>query len=158
MERRLLGIYLADHHAGATAGLELARRAAQNNRGTETGTVLGGVAEEIAEDRRTLEGLMHTLGLHPSPVKVTLARTAELIGRLKLNGRVFAYSPLSRLAELESISIGIIGKLKLWQALAAAGPFPDADGFDFDRLMARAEAQHAAIEGCRRQAAEAAFD
>jgi hypothetical protein len=37
-------------------------------------------------------------------------------------------------------------------------PLEGVDGFDFDRLAERAEAQHAAVEACRRQAAEVAFD
>jgi hypothetical protein len=158
MERRLLEIYLADHHAGAAAGLELARRALRNNRGTRTGAVLAEVADEIAEDRRTLERLMRTLDARPSPVKVVLARAAELGARLKPNGRLTGYSPLSRVMELEALALGIAGKRKMWQAFASVDRLQGVDGFDFTGLAARAEAQHAAIEACRRQAAEVAFD
>jgi hypothetical protein len=157
MERRLLAIYLVDHHAGATAGIELARRAARSNRGSATGTVLARLAEEIAEDRRTLERLMRLLNVKPSPVKVVLARAAELGGRLKPNGRLVGYSPLSRVVELEALSLGIIGKLKLWQAFEGVDRLQGVGGFDFAGLAARAEAQHDAVEACRRQAAEVAF-
>ena len=158
MERRLLETYLVDHHAGSAAGLELARRAARNNRGGESGIVLAQVADDVAEDRRTLERLMRALDVQPSPVKVALARAAEFAARLKPNGRLAGDSRLSRLTELETLSLGIVGKLKLWQALAAVRPPQGVDGFDFDRLAERAEAQHAAVEACRRQAAEVAFD
>jgi hypothetical protein len=157
MDKRLLAIYLADHHAGAVAGFELARRAARSNRGTPTGAVLAEVAAEIAADRRTLERLMDAHGVRPSRVKVTLARAAELAGRLKPNGRLLRYSPLSRVAELEMLSLGILGKLKLWQACATVPPVAEISGLDFDALTERAEAQHAAIEACRRQAADVAF-
>jgi hypothetical protein len=40
MGGRFLEIYLVDHHAGSTAGLELAKRAARSNRGTPTGDAL----------------------------------------------------------------------------------------------------------------------
>jgi hypothetical protein len=53
-----LSIYLNDHLAGATLGLELVRRAAGSNRGTSYGEVLDGLTEEIAEDRNTLIEVM----------------------------------------------------------------------------------------------------
>jgi hypothetical protein len=158
MERRLLEIYLADHHAAAAAGVELARRATRNNLGTDTGIVLAQVADEIAEDRRTLERLMRTLEMRSSPVKVALARVTELGSRLKPNGRLTGYSPLSRVLELETLALGIAGKRKMWQAFASVDRLQGVDGFDFAGLAARAEAQHAAVEACRRQAAEVAFD
>lgn len=55
---RLLSTYLNDHLAGATAGLELARRAARSNRGSTYGRVLSELVEEIAEDRSALEAVM----------------------------------------------------------------------------------------------------
>ena len=58
MARRFRDIYLADHHAGSTAGLALARRAAVNNRGTATGEALERLVDEIAADRATLERLL----------------------------------------------------------------------------------------------------
>jgi hypothetical protein len=40
LNRKLLGIYLNDHLAGATIGLELSRRARGSNEGNEYGEVL----------------------------------------------------------------------------------------------------------------------
>jgi hypothetical protein len=40
---RLLEIYLGDHLAAATAGVELVRRAARNNAGNDYGAALGAV-------------------------------------------------------------------------------------------------------------------
>ena len=158
MPEGLLAIYLADHHAGSAAGVELARRTARTHLGTQTGIVLAQVADDIAEDRRTLERLMQVLGVRPSLLKVSIARAGELAARLKPNGRLVGSSPLSRVTELETLSLGILGKLKLWQGLAAVQLPPGAGGFDLQGLADRAEAQHAAVEGCRRQAAEVAFD
>ena len=56
--RDYLKIYLEDHYAGSTAGLELARRAAGANRGTPYGDVLEGIAREIDEDREALRAIM----------------------------------------------------------------------------------------------------
>ena len=53
-----------------------------------------------------------------SPVKRTLAFLSERAARLKTNGRLFTYSPLSRVVELETLALGILGKLALWEGLA----------------------------------------
>ena len=50
----LLGIYLNDHLAGSTSGLELVRRTARARADTAAGPPLRQLASEIAEDRRTL--------------------------------------------------------------------------------------------------------
>jgi len=51
---RLLATYLNDHLAGATVGVELARRVASSNRDTSYGATLAELAREIEEDRETL--------------------------------------------------------------------------------------------------------
>jgi hypothetical protein len=50
----MLAIYLNDHLAGATAGRELARRAANANRASSYGGFPVGLADDIDEDRRSL--------------------------------------------------------------------------------------------------------
>ena len=55
---RLLGIYLNDHLAGATAGSELARRAATSHGGTPVGAVLARLAREVTQDRAALVEMM----------------------------------------------------------------------------------------------------
>jgi hypothetical protein len=114
---RLLAIYLNHHLAGATAGVELARRALKENREKDYGRFLAMLAEEIAQDRRTLIELMERLGLPRSKVKAPAAWALEKIGRLKLNGRIRGYSPLSRLIELEGLAGGIEAKRAMWLAL-----------------------------------------
>ena len=151
---RSLDIYLYDHLAGATVGVELSRRAAKSNRGTPSGEFLERLHHEIAEDRRTLLGVVRALGVDISPAKPTLGWIAEKAGRLKLNGRLRGYSPLSRLIELEGLEAGVAGKRSLWQALARA--FPDdarLARFDLDELIARAERQ---LQGTREQRLNAA--
>jgi len=153
---RQLDIYLNDHLAGATVGVELSRRAANSNRGAPSGEFLERLHQEIVEDRRTLLGVVRALGVDTSPAKPALAWIAEKAGRLKLNGRLRGYSPLSRLIELEGLETGIAAKRSLWQALACA--FPDdarLASFDLDALVARAEQQ---LQGTREQRLTAARD
>ena len=155
---RTLDIYLNDHLAGATVGVELSRRAAKSNRGTPSGEFLERLHHEIAEDRRTLLAVVRALGVDISPAKPTLGWIAEKAGRLKLNGRLRGYSPLSRLIELEGLEAGVAGKRSLWQALARA--FPDdarLARLDLDELIARAERQLQGIGEQRLNAAREAL-
>ena len=47
---RMVGIYLNDHLAGATAGTELAHRMAQSHKDQQEGSDLMGLATEIGRD------------------------------------------------------------------------------------------------------------
>jgi hypothetical protein len=156
IERRLLAIYLSDHLAGATGGVELARRARSSNRGTKLGETLEQICAEIEADRTILEQVMERLGVKRNRPKVVGAWAAEKLGRLKLNGRLTGYSPLSRLVELELLHIGITGKIQLWQALDETQSTKLAQ-FDLPGLVKRAESQRAAVERLRLDAAREAF-
>jgi len=152
----LLDVYLQDHHAGATAGLELARRAARANRAGPYGDELEAIASEIAEDVVALERLMDAIGVGRDRGKDAAAWLGEKLGRLKRNGTWVSYSPLSRLVELEGLVVGVTGKLALWQALADAGlAIPGQP--DLERLAARARDQRDRLEALRRRAAHEAL-
>jgi hypothetical protein len=144
---RFLDIYLRDHLAGATAGRELARRAHANNRGTELEPALARLAREIDEDRAALLRLMSELGVAPSQAKNAVGWALEKAGRLKLNGRLVRRSPLSRLVELDGLTMGVTGKEALWAALERAGVA--ARGVDLAELRRRAEAQRHELERLR---------
>jgi hypothetical protein len=153
-----LSIYLNDHLAGATAGVELARRAAGENRETPHGPVLDALAEEIAADRDALLDVMQRLEVARDRAKVALAWGAEKAGRLKVNGALLRYSPLSRLEELELLSLGVEGKLALWQALRRThGDNPRLQGVDLEALITRARSQRRRLEQQRRRAADEAL-
>ena len=140
--RDLLAIYLNDHLAGATAGRELVRRARGANEGTELGAYLETLAREIEADHEALLALMGRLEITTDRLKVATGWAAEKAGRLKLNGRVTGYSPLSRLVEVEGLLVAVQGKLAGWRALRELVPHePRLDAEELDRLAARAERQ-----------------
>ena len=140
----LLSIYLNDHRAGAVAGVELAKRTLGNNRGTEY--------------EAFLERIIERSNLPKSPVKPGLAWASEKVGRLKLNGAITGYSPLSRLIELEALRLGIQGKWCLWRSLKEARPEgAEVSDDELDDLIARAEAQLEVVEEHRLKAASAAL-
>ena len=151
---RFLAIYLNDHLAGATLGVELARRLRSSNQGDpEMGEPLARICAEIEEDHETLVRLMEHLQVGRDPVKPVLAKVAERLGRLKLNGQILGYSPLSRVLELEVLS-GLVGaKMQLWNALEQS--FGESlDGFDFHNLAARADSQGQRLEDLHLAAAQ----
>ena len=159
MDDRLLGIYLNDHLAGSTAGLELAKRCAGRNRGSELGEKLERIVREIEQDRGSLRLVMKRLGATENVAKTSLAWVVERTGRLKLNGRLLSYSPLSLVEELEALRLGVEGKLALWLTLKETrGADPRLEGVDLDELARRAEQQSGDLEAMRLKAAVAAFE
>lgn len=154
---RFLAIYLNDHLAGATLGVGLARRLRSSNQGDpEMGEPLGRICAEIEADYDTLVRLMERLDVGRDPVKPVLAKVAERLGRLKLNGQILGYSPLSRVLELEFLSGLVGGKMQLWNALEQS--FGESlDGFDFHALAARADRQGQRLEDLHLAAAQRAL-
>jgi len=155
MNRKLLGIYLNDHLAGSVVGTRLARRIAKHNEGNHYGSEASRLAEEIQQDKATLEALMERLDVRKKKLRLAAAAVAETAGRLKPNGRMVGYSPLSRVIELEALTIGITGKLELWQSLKATGE--RIDGIDPEQLISRADDQRRRVRDLRLQAAREAF-
>jgi hypothetical protein len=150
---RFLRIYMNDQLALGILWREVARRAQRRNEGTDVGAALARVADGIAEDVETFETIMRRLGLSTNRVKTTGAVAAERVGRLKLNGRLRGYSPLSRFAELDFLAMGIDGKRLLWSNLRdLAGLGARLPDVDFDDLIARAERQRAELEPFRARA------
>jgi len=158
MDEKLLRIYLQDHLAASTGGRELARRARGANEGTAYGDALAKLADEVDADRRALEGIVDDLGFAPDRPKNLAAWTAEKAGRLKLNGQLTGYSPLSRMVEIEALAAGVNGKLALWHTLIElAESEPKLDRERLSRLAERAERQLETLDTLRARAARDAF-
>lgn len=151
-----LAIYLNDHYAGSTVGVELSRRARASDKGSELGGLLHRLAGEIEEDRSTLAAVMAAVGAKRDPLKPHLAWAGEKLGRLKPNGQLTGHSPLSRVIELEGLELGIAGKSSLWRALGELAD-PRLTAFDFESLAERARRQSAELEPHRVAAGRDAF-
>ena len=153
---RLLGIYLNDHLAGAAIGRALAARSLRHNRGTTYGDFLVGFVSEVEEDTGALREVMRRVRARPAPLKRIAGLAAERVGRLKLNGRLVGYSPLSRVVEIEGLVLGVLGKLSMWEVLSGLR-LPALSAIPFDRLIARARSQVERLDAQRTTAAAAAF-
>ena len=149
-ESAWIGIYLNDHLAGATGGVELARRAAAAHRGSAIGDALRRLAAEIAEDRAALLDMMATLGVPVRHYKSCAAWAAEKVGRLKPNGQVRGRSPLSSVVELEALRLAVEGKAAGWRTLRElAAQDRRLDAGRLDELLTRARQQSNTLEELR---------
>jgi hypothetical protein len=155
---KMLGIYLNDHLAGATAGVELAKRLAGEHRDEAAGQVMARLVEEIAKDRDALLDTLAALDIPVRHYKTWLGWLGEKIGRLKPNGRLLSQSPLSKVIGLEMMRLGIEGKASGWRSLRTRAEHDsrlDADRFDV--LIDRAHRQAEEVERLRVVAAAEAF-
>ena len=152
-----LAIYLNDHLAGATVGTEIARRTRGSNEDDpDFGPPLAEICAEIEADRETLKAVMDQLGIGQSKVKPLAATFGERLGRLKLNGQLLGYSPLSRLDELEILQIGVAGKRRLWRALEHTHA-EDLSDFELGALAERSTEQLRQLEALHLKAAALAL-
>jgi hypothetical protein len=154
-----LGTYLNDHLAGASAGVEMARRLQDDVTGEPEAAVLGPLADEIEEDLKTLRGLVDLIGIQQNPVKQVAGWVGEKAHRVGVVAETLTAGPhLKRLLEAESMSLGVEGKLCLWLALIEMVPdYPQLTAVDLPALAERARDQRRRIEAVRLAAVVRAF-
>jgi hypothetical protein len=149
-----LDVYLNDHLAGARFGSDLARRLA----GRIGGTGMKVLADEIEEDRQTLQQLMDRLNVSRNPIKEAATWIAEKVSHVKLSGLTAGHHEFGLFMALETLSLGVEGKQSLWIALAdVADHYSALQGFDLVALRERAAAQRGVVEAERAAAAQRAF-
>lgn len=139
--------YLNDHLAGAMLGSNLAKQIRRRTAGTPLGDLMGPLARDIEDDRRTLIGLMERMGTAKSPLKQIVAWVAERTSRAKLGRLRGGASGTGLFLSLETLALGVEGKLSLWIALrAVAGEHQALDPAQLGRLIERARAQRQLLE------------
>ncbi len=149
-----LDSYLNDHMAASAAAVELVERIVANNEGTPLAAHLEGLGQEIEADRATLADVIERFGVTPSKPKQVAGRVLETLSRFRLNERVTGSADVSRLMELETLSLGIEGKAELWRSLQQVEAIrPELAGVDLAALVLRATAQRSALEPFRLKAA-----
>lgn len=149
-----LEVYLNDHLAGSSGGVDLFRRVARSHSDPEVRHVVGRLAAEVDEDRRTLLAIMRRVGSRPLWSRVIIGRAGERLGRLKPNGSLIRRSNLTDLVELEALMLGVRGKLACWHTLAElAANDPIIGAGEVDELTERANSQMKELESLRRRTA-----
>jgi hypothetical protein len=158
LNRDILATYLNDHLAGSVAALELVDRLHRLSSGTDREQVFLTLGQEIAEDQQIVKVLLRSVGGKESKVRKAAAWLTEKIGEAKLELDDSGNGQFRLLEALETLGLGIQGKLGLWRALgAAASQDPEIEKLDLPRLERRALDQFARVEAQRLQVARAAF-
>lgn len=146
-----LKTYLNDHQAGSIAGLELAKNLAKEHPGDE---FLVKLAKDVEADQDTLERLMEKYGATGNTVKQAGAMLMEKVGTAFGEAR----DELGFLRKLETLTMGVRGKLCLWEVLNEIAEVDEIlQGYNFDRLMAGAKSQLEGLEGKRLKAGRKAL-
>ena len=158
MSTKVLRIYLNDHLAGSVAALELLDHLTDLHSDPARKQFFVGLRAEIEEDQKVLQRMLAQVGGEESPVRKAAAWLTEKLGRAKLKLEDSGDGELRVFEALETLALGIQGKLTLWQALeAAADRIPQFQGMDFPRLKQRALQQHQRVEDQRLQSARTAL-
>jgi hypothetical protein len=151
-----LDTYLNDHMAGATAGTNLAKMASEEHQTDEHGPFFSEIYAEISADKDTLAQLISALGVEESAGKTALAEVGS-----KLMGPKFTAGEddeLNAFVTLETLSIGVEGKVCMWKALKTVeSDYPAFAEYDIDDLLARATAQREKLEAQRQKIAPQAL-
>jgi hypothetical protein len=158
MAQKAMDVYLNDHLGGATLGANLADQIADHAEGTPLADVMTRLQAEIDEDRATLLDLMERMDVSRNPIKQATGWVAEAASRLKFSGAASGDRDHGIFMALESMALGVKGKLSLWRALnEVRAEHPPLAAIDLDALIARAQEQYATLERQRLAAARRAL-
>lgn len=155
----LFGIYINDHLASATGGIELVGRMLGVHRGTRYEEPLSQLLSELQEEKASLRSIMAAMDIGVTQYKQLGVWVAEKVSRVvKLNGRVLARSPLSDLVEFEFLASGVRAKRSGFETLRIAAEVePRLPAAELDRLIDQAHRQYEWLTRARREVAADVF-
>jgi hypothetical protein len=157
MTKDPLHVYLNDHLAGATAGVDLVKTATENHDGA-LGEFFQELADGISADFNTLTSLVDQMNAHASGAKEAFAKIGSEVSESKFSGESVDDPEFGTFLTLETLSIGVEGKLCMWKALKVVeGEYTELASFDIDTLIERAQSQRDRIEGKRLEIASNAL-
>lgn len=158
MSTKALRTYLNDHLAGSVVALELLDHLTDLHQDPARKQCLSALRAEVQEDQQALQRLLLLVGGEESSMRKAAAWLTEKFGRAKLLLDDPGEGQLRLFEGLETLALGIQGKLALWRALAAVvDRVPQLQGVDFARLEQRAVQQHQRVKDQRLQSARAAL-
>jgi hypothetical protein len=128
------------------------------SQGTDREQLFHSLREEIEEDQQIVKVLLRSIGGKESKVRKAAAWLSEKVGEAKLDLDDTGDGQLRLLEALETLGLGIQGKMGLWRALGAASSRePEIGKLDLARLERRAHDQFERVEAQRLLVARAAF-
>jgi hypothetical protein len=160
---KALETYLNDHLAGSRLGVDLANQLAERCEGTPHEASMKRIAAEIDEDRDKLTEIMARVGASENQIKQATAWVGEKASRLKLGdlgGLIGSHDEdYGLFMSIETLKLGVIGKLGLWEALLQQATHHDGlDPVELGTLATRARGQADELERARLQVGARALD
>ena len=150
--------YLQDHLAGSVAALQLMETLADHEHGRPLELKLRALHAEVTEEQSTLREILDRIQGEESRLKQVAAWLTEKMHTARLALAERSHPALARLDGLESLALGLQGKLALYRALEDVAPGePRLGGYPFAALQARTVRQHAMVERERMEAAREAL-
>jgi hypothetical protein len=150
-----LATYLKDHLAGAGLAIDLLEAMRDRHKNEALGHFAESILAEVTEDRDSLKNLADSIGAGSNVAKELSAWVSEKFTRVKLGA---AGGDFEEFEALEFLSLGIQGKLSLWNALRVCAASDSCLGsLDLSYLIVRAEEQYARVEERRLSFASAAL-
>jgi len=144
-----LGTYLNDHVAGSVLALELLDHLIDLPEALDR-KLLTQLRAEIQEDQDVLRQLLRSVGAKESTARKAAAWLTEKLGRAKLRIDESGSGELRMLEGLETLALGIQGKLALWRSLATLkDAVPPLKTMDLARLESRALEQFERVDRLR---------
>jgi hypothetical protein len=148
-----LATYLHDHHSGARFAIELLESLRDQHSGQPIGEFARDLLPKVEADRATLQNVIDRIDDGASRLRNAAAWVSEKATEIK-----FGRGSLGAFEALEALALGVLGKVKLWEALNRISLYDDRlRAFDFPGLASRARMQHNEVEQLRLQAAEETF-
>lgn len=145
-----LAVYLQDHLAGARFAIQLLKDLSSQAADPDVARFSAALLVEVEADRATLHDLVERIGGETNTVKETAAWVAQKASRFKL----ILNEPIGTFEAIEMLSLGVQGKIALWNALRAIRESETRlGGLNLDELASRASKQFAQLEALRLQLA-----
>jgi hypothetical protein len=140
-----LAVYLHDHLAGSAFAIDLLESLRDHYSNDPLGELASKLLVEVDEDRNALQGIANRIGKESSGLREAGAWLAEKATRIKLSHD--EAKGLGTFQALETLGLGILGKLALWRTLMVVAETDDRlRDVDFEQLVVRAQAQYAKTE------------
>jgi hypothetical protein len=150
-----LATYLHDHLAGSEFAIDLLQSLRDHYAGEPLGELAAALIIEVQRDRETLQLIADQVGKGSPNLKEAAAWVAEKASRLKLTHE--DKMGLGTFQALETLALGMQGRLALWRALRVVSGDSRLQSVNFDELISRAQNQYEQVEKSRLALASAIF-
>jgi hypothetical protein len=152
-----LATYLHDHLAGSHFAIKLLETVREQYSKESLAGFAEALITDVKDDQETLQGIIERVGKAHLDWTETAGWFAEKASQLKLQ-RDDTEAGIGTFEALETLAVGIRGKLALWQVLPIIRKVdPRIPDIDYGKLAERAEEQFARVEKRRLESALITF-